>query len=70
MSFFDILSSDGEVDSQLDMENIDMSIDYSTPEELLVSKHKCYSKNVIIIFISLQEFYSFSKNSRPIQFAI
>ncbi|XP_045482500.1 probable basic-leucine zipper transcription factor G [Harmonia axyridis] len=38
MSFYDILGSDGEVNSKLDMDNIDMSIDYSTPEELLSSE--------------------------------
>ncbi|XP_044765852.1 uncharacterized protein LOC123322077 [Coccinella septempunctata] len=38
MSFYDILGSDGELDSKLDMDNIDMSIDYSTPEELLSSE--------------------------------
>ncbi|KAL3289640.1 hypothetical protein HHI36_023049 [Cryptolaemus montrouzieri] len=32
MSFYDILSSDGEVSSELDMDNLDMSLDYDTPE--------------------------------------
>lgn len=38
MSFYDILGSDGEVTPKLEMDNIDMSIDYSTPEELLSSE--------------------------------
>ncbi|KAK9890389.1 hypothetical protein WA026_010482 [Henosepilachna vigintioctopunctata] len=32
MSFHDIMSSDGEVSSEFDMDNIDMSLDYNTPE--------------------------------------